>query len=382
MAAALTRTRTGVPKRPAPAAGSPAAKRVRFSDNKMTLGAVSKDIFETFIEPGELLTSYGNPKTDDMGTHVADLIQKDLFDCNDYGTWHALVQRLHQTLTGGAYQDLPNFEKNKTFLEDEMVFETLSVGYRTHRTFREFMTFQTYLEPRITPEGMLEVARTLPGTATEWKPDDYPHAATTTMTDAERTALWYATIFHQVNNPRAAEYWPHDPAIMQNVETRYTEDEEDDEEATEKYDSPAAAPAAEGPEPSPLALGSPAVRWSFHTPERVFRLYERIRKAGTINPLALGAQMPDTFTEKVMVEIMGNYTAMMAAITEMEAPAAAPAPPPALGPPSLVRSMTTGVAPPPLKRMKSIADLDDIDVDPDQELKNAARAAYMSSRRQ
>ena len=376
--AALTRTRTEVPKRPAPAAGSPAAKRVRFSDNKMTLGAVSKDIFETFIEPGELLTSYGNPKTDDMGTHVADLIQKDLFDCNDYGTWHALVQRLHQTLTGGAYQDLPNFEKNKTFLEDEM-----GVGDFLHRTYREFMTFQTYLEPRITPEDMLKVARTLPGTATEWKPEDYPlfsdeegpPAVYHTIATSRARALWYATIFHQVNTPRAAEYWPHDPAIMKDVETRYTKDDEDDEEATEKYDSPAAAPAAEGPEPSPLALGSPAVRWTFHTPERVFRLYERIRKAGTINPLALGAQMPDTFTEEVMVEIMGNYTAMMAAITEMEAPAAAPAPPPALGPPSLMRSMT--VAPPALKRMQSVADLD---VDPDQELKNAARAAYMSSK--
>ena len=142
--AALSRSRTEVPKRPAPAAGEPAAKRVRFSDNKMTLGAVSKDIFETFIEPGELLTSYGNPKTDDMGTHVADLIQKDLFDCNDYGTWHALVQRLHQTLTGGEYQDLPNFEKNKTFLEDEMG------AALTHRTYREFMTYMTYLKSTTT----------------------------------------------------------------------------------------------------------------------------------------------------------------------------------------------------------------------------------------
>ena len=84
MAAALTRTRTG-PKRPAQAAGSPDAKRVRFS-NKMTLEAVIKDLIETFIKRGKLLSSYGNPETNDMGTHMADLTQKIQYN----GRWRVL----------------------------------------------------------------------------------------------------------------------------------------------------------------------------------------------------------------------------------------------------------------------------------------------------
>ena len=366
--AALTRTRTEVPKRPAPAAGSPAAKRVRFSKN-MTMEDVSKDIFETFIERGELLSSYGNPETNDMGTHVADLIKKDLVDCDykKYETWRALVQRLHQTLTGGAYQDLPNFEKNKTFLEDEM-----GVGNFFLNSYREFMTFQTYFEPCITPEGMLEVARTLPGTKTEWKPEDYPlfsdedgpPAVYHTIATSRARALWYAAIFHQVYTPRAAEHWPYDPNIMKDVEKRYTEDEEPeepedvepvDEEDTEKYASPSASPPAEGPKPSPLALGAAA--WPFDTPPHVFEMYVSLQKTGTINPLALGVEMPETFTKKIIIEIMGNYRAMAKTISQMKP------------------------APPPLQRMKSVANLDDdVDEDPDQVKKNAARAAYMSSR--
>lgn len=331
---ALTRTRTELPKRPAPAADhgdSPNKKKVRFFE-KMTLEAVSEDIFEKFIESGKLLSSFGNTETDDMGTHVADLIKKELFEFDpiDYKTWRALAQKLHQTLTSGEYEELHNFKKNKDFLEDEM-----GGGALTHRTFREFMTFQTYFEPCITPEGMLEVARTLPGTATEWNPEDYPHD----------TALWYAAIFHQVYTPRAKEHWTYDPTIMKDVEKRYTEDEEPkDEEATEKCASPPASPQADGPKPSSLALG--AATWPFDTPPHVFEMYVNLQKTGGVNPLALGVEMPETFTEKIMVEIMGNYRAM-AFWFELNSRG---------------------------------RDDNEVDEDPDQVRKNAARAAYMSSR--
>jgi hypothetical protein len=240
-----------VPKRPAPAAGSPAAKRVRFS-KQMTMEDVIKDILEKVIDNGKLLSSYSNPETNDMCTHVADLIKKDLVDRDytDAKNWRALVQRLHQTLTGGAYQDLPNFEKNKTFLENEM-----GEGYNSSiNYYRDFVTLITHLEPGITPERLLDVARTLSGTKVDWKPDDYtPGDYIPEDVDGSEMcelgpkdgpiwwALWYAITFKNVYTPLFAEaLWQHDPKIMKHVLETFpadwveSEDEESDEEATER----------------------------------------------------------------------------------------------------------------------------------------------------
>ena len=66
--------------------------------------------------------------------------------------------------------------------------------------------------------------------------------------------------------------------------------------------------------------------WTFRTPMNTFEEYVRTQKAGEFNPLELGSRKPDIFTENIMIEIMGNYRAMVAALAA--APASAPAPAP------------------------------------------------------
>ena len=69
-------------------------KRVRFP--RMTRREVIKDILETFAKRGKMLSSYGNPETDDMGTHMADLMKKNLFPVDV--PWCALILELRQEM--------------------------------------------------------------------------------------------------------------------------------------------------------------------------------------------------------------------------------------------------------------------------------------------
>ena len=89
--------------------------------------------------------------------------------------------------------------------------------------------------------------------------------------------------------------------------------------------------------------GEASGEWPFDTPPHVFELYVSLQKTldytgtwdGTINPVELGVEMPETFTKKMIIEIMGNYQAMAWKLNARNnarkvnpAPAPAPAPAP------------------------------------------------------
>lgn len=232
------------------------AKRVRFP--RMTRREAIKDIMDTFAKRGKMFSSYGNLETDDMGTHVADLMKKNLFPVDV--PWCALILELRQEMDS-LDPKTKNAEKNKKFLEDELGgIEHITApdgqkkavfGIRMdHRAFREFMTMQTYgIREACAPANLLPLARRIarginPGI--EWKPDDYRLDSSLAMTPARMFAQWFATLCHQIYAPLAEDNWTYNPAIMKDVEKKYEkdedEDEEEDEEATQPYNPPPRPP--------------------------------------------------------------------------------------------------------------------------------------------
>ena len=222
-------------KHPAPEGQDPEPKRVRFSKT-MTLEDVVADLIETFVARNELLSSYDNPQTHNMGTRVAHLIKENLFECKDYNTWLLLVQQLGKALAQNTdkYKHLETFERNKRFLKDEA--NELENGWwglgnpgeepkNSYRMCREWLTVLTYLNPNIKPEDMLEVAQSISSSydKLEWTPDDYPLQMVggtgypLPMYERQRRSFWFAMLFAQIYDPRAEEYWPYNPAIIQDA---------------------------------------------------------------------------------------------------------------------------------------------------------------------